>query len=140
MVLVIIFLLLVMFIGSVGVVSRELKVTSDATQKERSYRIAEAGIQYVLFLLIKGGFTPSTLTTLTTDQKNNDVTDSLTDQPIGSYALTFSPLPSPANGLYVVSTGTSDTNFCSRSEARIENTSGVAGEYVAHRWVRSACP
>ena len=52
MVLVIVAMLVVMFTASIGVISRELAVTSDAGQKERVYRVADSGIQYILFLHI----------------------------------------------------------------------------------------
>lgn len=142
MVLVIVAMLMVMFIGSIGVVSRELHVTADATQKERAYRIAEAGIQYVLFLIGKVGKTPTELASSPSTGVNGlttTVTDPITNISIGSYTLSVSSLV-PIDGVDVISRGTSSSGFCSQVKASIKNTSGIAGQYLAYGWTRSNCP
>ncbi len=139
MVLVIVAMLMVMFVGSIGVVSRELHITSNATQKERAYRVAEAGIQYVLFLVGKVGYTPTQLANILLNGRTTYISDPITNVVIGSYTLTIISLSSPRDGVNVTSVGTSSSGFCSQVKARVENTSGIAGQYLAYGWTRSNC-
>lgn len=142
MVLAIVAMIIVMFIGSIGVVSRELHVTVDATQKERAYRIADAGIQYVLFLVGNVGKTPTQLASSPSTGVNGltrTVTDPITNTDIGSYTLTVSTL-SPIDGVDVISLGTNTSGFCSQVKATIKNITGIPGQYLAYGWTRSNCP
>lgn len=137
MVLVIVFMILVMFIGSIGIISQELHVTSDATQKERVYRVAEAGIQYVLFLQQGAGYTIDQLVGKSGAAK--DVVDPTSNEVIGSYTITIQRLTLPLDGIMVESRGVSG-RFCSRVTTRLERPSGApAGQYLTYGWTRSQC-
>lgn len=140
MVLVIVAMLTVMFISSVGIISRELHVSSDAKQKERVYRVSESGIQYVLFLVGKAG---QSITDLL-DQNNTTKTvlDPVTSEEIGKYTLAVSSLPLPANGVAISSIAKSeDEQFCSKVSARVEIPADAsAGEFFISGWTRASCP
>lgn len=139
MVLVIVFMILVMFMGSVGIISRELHVTSDAAQKERVYRVAEAGIQYVLFLQQGAGYTTDQIFAKSGAAK--DVVDPTSNEVIGRYTITVEKLELPLDGVTVESRGVSPSGqFCSRVTTRLERPSGApAGQYLTYGWTRSQC-
>jgi hypothetical protein len=139
MVLVIVSMIMVMFIGSIGIISQELHVTSDATQKERIYRVAEAGIQYVLFLQQGAGYTVDQLVGKSGTAK--DVVDPATNEVIGRYTITVEELDAPLDGITVESRGVNPSGqFCSRVTTRLERPSGApAGQYLTYGWTRSQC-
>lgn len=140
MVLVIVAMLVVMFTASIGVISRELAVTSDAGQKERVYRVADSGIQYILFLVGKAG--KDTAYLLEQDGEERIVKDPVTEEEIGEYTLSVSPLPSPLVGVIVSSMADSpDGRFCANVTAKIEDVpEGWEGQYRVSGWTRSSCP
>ena len=143
MVMVILGMLAVMFISLVGVISRESVSTSDASQRERIYQITESGIQRVLFLVGKAGFTIDSLAARypSASPEAVPVFDPVTSDLVGSYTLSVNELPS-GEAATVVATGKSpDNRFCSQVTARIERPSGApAGQYVVGGWSRSNCP
>ncbi len=135
MVMVLIGMMSVMFVSSISIISRELHVTSDAEQKERTYRVAEAGIQQILFWVGKAG--KDTAFLLGKNGEQAEVHDPVTHNVIGTYTLAVSPLPSPAAGISVSSTASSAAGaFCSKVQARIE---GIGSQYRVLGWAKSSC-
>lgn len=143
MVLVIVAMVMVMFIGSIGIVSRELHVTSDATQKERIYRVAEAGVQYVLFLQQGAGLNIDQMVAKSGTVKQ--VVDPISNEVVGVYTINLTKLNPPpvgvVDGATVEAIGISPGGrFCSRVTARLERPVGAPlNQYLTYAWTRSNC-
>jgi len=139
MVMVIVSMLTVMFIGSVGIVSRELHITSDATQKERIYQVAESGVQRILFLVENADYTLDQLVALSGIPTS--IADPVANTAVGTYTLSVVKQGS-GQAVDVISLARSpDDRFCSKVSATIKSPSGSAvGPYFAYKWNRSVCP
>lgn len=139
MVLVIVSMLAVMFVSSISLIARELHATADATQEERAYQVAEAGMQKMLFWIKDAGYTLDQM--VAKSGTSTAISDTVTGSTIGSYTLTITKLAAPDAGLNVVSTGKSpDLQFCSQVKSVLKSPSGnAAGPFLAYGWTQSAC-
>lgn len=135
MMLVMFGMILVMSTSVIFFSQRQLRATVDQEQTERSFQVAEAGIQYTLFLLNSGVYNTEQILTAGPIEKEMD--DEILGEDSGTFTLSFSPVEGAPAGkaVNVTSEGRDSAGIsCQHVEARIERFNAEITYYGITKW------
>ncbi|MEX1997961.1 MAG: PilX N-terminal domain-containing pilus assembly protein [Candidatus Andersenbacteria bacterium] len=145
-IMLLVLILLVVFViimtASVRFIARQSTQTANQEQEEQAFEIADAGINYTLWLLDSegGNFTPEQLEAgpdgggpPTADTENHLIHNDQSEL-IGRFSLDFSDADNVAGVLTVRATGKDEIkpDLCQVIEAKVQKDAN--GEYRLYRW------
>lgn len=136
-VLLVLFMLLVFVIisaASMRIIARQANQTTLQEQEEQAFEIADAGVNYVLWLLSTtgGNLTPPQLLAAPPASATNHPVTDRNNQVIGKFNLFFGPACSDALTFRAVGYDQIKTNLCQVIDAKVQRF--VSGEYKLVKW------